>query len=29
MKKPEDVAEVIWKAYHAPAGADVADLDIP
>jgi 3-oxoacyl-[acyl-carrier protein] reductase len=29
MKKPEDVAEVIWKAYHAPEGADVADLDIP
>jgi len=29
MKKPEDVAEVVWNAYHAPAGADVADLDIP
>jgi 3-oxoacyl-[acyl-carrier protein] reductase len=29
MKQPEDVAEVIWKAYHAPEGADIADLDIP
>ncbi|MEY2745601.1 MAG: hypothetical protein RL112_643 [Planctomycetota bacterium] len=29
MNKPEDVAEVVWNAYHAPAGADVDDLDVP
>jgi NADP-dependent 3-hydroxy acid dehydrogenase YdfG len=29
MNKPEDVAEVIWKAYHAPEGAAVDDLDVP
>jgi NAD(P)-dependent dehydrogenase (short-subunit alcohol dehydrogenase family) len=29
MNKPEDVAEVIWNAYHAPAGTNVDDLDVP
>lgn len=29
MGKPEDVAEVIWNAYHAPEGADVDDLEVP
>jgi len=29
MNKPEDVAEVIWQAYHAPAGTNVDDLDVP
>lgn len=29
MNKPEDVAEVVWKAYHAPTGTNVDDLDIP
>ena len=29
MNKPEDVAEVVWNAYHAPAGANVDDLDVP
>jgi NAD(P)-dependent dehydrogenase (short-subunit alcohol dehydrogenase family) len=29
VHKPEDVAEVVWKAYNAPDGADVADLDVP
>lgn len=29
MNKPEDVAEVVWKAYHAPAGTNVDDLDVP
>ena len=29
MNKPEDVAEVVWRAYNAPDGQDVADLDVP
>ncbi len=29
MNKPEDVAEVIWKAYNAPDGTNVDDLDVP
>jgi NAD(P)-dependent dehydrogenase (short-subunit alcohol dehydrogenase family) len=26
--QPEDVAEVIWRAYHAPDSENVADLDV-
>jgi NADP-dependent 3-hydroxy acid dehydrogenase YdfG len=29
MNRPEDVADVVWKAWSAPAGADVDDLDVP
>lgn len=29
MNAPEDVAEVVWRAWTAPAGADVDDLDVP
>ncbi|MBI5362778.1 MAG: SDR family oxidoreductase [Planctomycetes bacterium] len=29
MNKPEDVAEVVWKAYVAPEGANVDDLEVP
>ncbi|MDP6540818.1 MAG: SDR family oxidoreductase [Planctomycetota bacterium] len=29
MNAPEDVAEVIWDAYNAGEGIDVADLDVP
>ncbi len=29
MNTPEEVAEVLWQAYAAPEGADVADLDVP
>lgn len=29
MNKPEDVAEVIWRAYNAPADVNVDDLDVP
>ncbi|MEY2807978.1 MAG: SDR family oxidoreductase [Planctomycetia bacterium] len=29
MNKPDDVAEVVWNAYHAPAGANIDDLDVP
>jgi NADP-dependent 3-hydroxy acid dehydrogenase YdfG len=29
MNKPEDVAEVIWKAYNAPDGTNIDDLDVP
>ena len=29
MNRPEDVAEVVWNAYHAPAGTNVDDLDVP
>jgi NADP-dependent 3-hydroxy acid dehydrogenase YdfG len=29
MNKPEDVAEVVWRAWSAPAGADVDDVDVP
>lgn len=28
MARPEEVAEAVWNAYHAPEGADVADLDV-
>jgi NADP-dependent 3-hydroxy acid dehydrogenase YdfG len=28
MNQPEDVAEVVWKAYHAPDGENVDDLDV-
>jgi hypothetical protein len=27
MNKPEDVAEVIWSAYHADA--EQADIEVP
>jgi NAD(P)-dependent dehydrogenase (short-subunit alcohol dehydrogenase family) len=27
--KPEDVAEVVWRAYNAPASESVDDLDVP
>lgn len=27
MKRPEDIAEVLWRAWNAPAGANVDDLD--
>jgi NADP-dependent 3-hydroxy acid dehydrogenase YdfG len=29
MNKPDDVAEVVWNAYHAPASANIDDLDVP
>ena len=29
MDSPEDVAEVVWQGYCAPAGEDAADLDMP
>jgi len=29
MNRPEDVAQVVWQAWSAPPGADVADLDVP
>ena len=29
MHRPEDVAELVWRAFQAPPGADVADLDLP
>jgi len=29
MNRPEDVAEVVWRAWSAPPDADVADLDVP
>lgn len=29
MNKPEDVAEVIWKAYNAPDSVNVDDLEVP
>jgi NAD(P)-dependent dehydrogenase (short-subunit alcohol dehydrogenase family) len=29
MNRPEDVAAVVLRAYHAPAGADVSDLEVP
>jgi NAD(P)-dependent dehydrogenase (short-subunit alcohol dehydrogenase family) len=29
MNKPEDVAEVVWSAYHAADGAPIDDLDVP
>jgi NADP-dependent 3-hydroxy acid dehydrogenase YdfG len=29
MNKPDDVADVVWNAYHAPAGANIDDLDVP
>lgn len=29
MHRPEDVAELIWRAYAAPSGADVAELELP
>jgi NAD(P)-dependent dehydrogenase (short-subunit alcohol dehydrogenase family) len=29
MNRPEDVAEVVWRAWSAPPGADVSDLDVP
>jgi NADP-dependent 3-hydroxy acid dehydrogenase YdfG len=29
MHRPEDVAELVWRAYRAPAAADVADLELP
>jgi len=28
MARPEDVAEVVWQAWSAPPGADVADLEV-
>ena len=29
MNKPEDVAEVVWKAWSAAADENVDDLDVP
>jgi len=29
MNRPEDVAEVIWRAWNAPASEHVDDLDVP
>ena len=29
MNRPEDVAEVVWRAYTSPSAADVADLEVP
>lgn len=29
MNRAEDVAEVVWRAWSAPPGADVSDLDVP
>jgi NAD(P)-dependent dehydrogenase (short-subunit alcohol dehydrogenase family) len=29
MNKPEDVAEVVWRAYHAAPGENIDDLDVP
>jgi NAD(P)-dependent dehydrogenase (short-subunit alcohol dehydrogenase family) len=29
MNRPEDVAEVVWKAWMAPAGAPIEDLEVP
>ena len=29
MNKPEDVAEVVWRGFSAPAGANVDDLEVP
>ena len=29
MNKPEDVAEVIWKAWTSPRDTNVDDLDVP
>jgi NAD(P)-dependent dehydrogenase (short-subunit alcohol dehydrogenase family) len=29
MNKPEDVAEVVWRAWQAPLTQDVSDLDVP
>lgn len=29
MNKPEDVAEVVWKANRAPTGTPIDDLDVP
>jgi NAD(P)-dependent dehydrogenase (short-subunit alcohol dehydrogenase family) len=29
MNRPEDVATVVWDAYHAPDTVDVDDLDVP
>jgi NAD(P)-dependent dehydrogenase (short-subunit alcohol dehydrogenase family) len=29
MNRPEDVAEVVWRAWQAPDAQDVSDLDIP
>jgi NAD(P)-dependent dehydrogenase (short-subunit alcohol dehydrogenase family) len=29
MNRPEDVAEIVWRAYNAPAGAAIDDLDVP
>ena len=29
MNRPEDVAEVVWKAWQAPREADVSELEVP
>jgi len=29
MNKPEDVAEVVWRAWQAPESQDVSDLEVP
>ena len=29
INRPEDVAEVVWRAYNAPATENVDDLDVP
>jgi NAD(P)-dependent dehydrogenase (short-subunit alcohol dehydrogenase family) len=29
MHRPEEVAELVWRAYRSPSDADVADLELP
>jgi NADP-dependent 3-hydroxy acid dehydrogenase YdfG len=29
MNRPEDVAEVVWRAWKAPLEQDVSDLEVP
>ena len=29
MNRPEDVAEVVWRAWQAPPSQDVSDLEVP
>jgi NAD(P)-dependent dehydrogenase (short-subunit alcohol dehydrogenase family) len=29
MNRPEDVAEVVWRAYRAPLDADVGEIEVP
>lgn len=29
MNRPEDVAEIVWRAFISPPEADVNDLEVP